>query len=224
MSPYKNMPDDVKKMAEETEAAIKSGKLNPFKCPVIRPGRQGDRVQGQRRSLGRAGARHELLREGHRRQDPAIRQRLCKQKAAFTRLPFCLTLHMAAGSAVSGWHSTVSITYDTSRSVTQRIPHHAGRTFPPKPAGDLAKREASRLRERRSHTRISYRRRQFPPRASGGLSGRPVQAGRDLDWAHRRSGRTSCRRAMRGDLSAQDFLRPSSSRKRTFKCPNHRRR
>ncbi|QFU16476.1 BMP family ABC transporter substrate-binding protein [Microvirga thermotolerans] len=36
MSPYKNMPDDVKKMAEETEAAIKSGKLNPFKCPVFK--------------------------------------------------------------------------------------------------------------------------------------------------------------------------------------------
>jgi basic membrane protein A and related proteins len=36
MSPYKNMPDDVKKMAEETEAAIKSGKLNPFKCPVLK--------------------------------------------------------------------------------------------------------------------------------------------------------------------------------------------
>jgi len=34
MSPYKNMPDDVKKLAEETEAAIKTGKLNPFKCPV----------------------------------------------------------------------------------------------------------------------------------------------------------------------------------------------
>jgi basic membrane protein A and related proteins len=36
MSPYKNMPDDVKKMAEETEAAIKSGKLNPFKCPMVK--------------------------------------------------------------------------------------------------------------------------------------------------------------------------------------------
>jgi basic membrane protein A len=36
MSPYKNMPDDVKKMAEETEAAIRSGKLNPFKCPVVK--------------------------------------------------------------------------------------------------------------------------------------------------------------------------------------------
>ncbi|MBF9234552.1 BMP family ABC transporter substrate-binding protein [Microvirga alba] len=36
MAPYKNMPDDVKKMAEETEAAIKSGKLNPFKCPVLK--------------------------------------------------------------------------------------------------------------------------------------------------------------------------------------------
>jgi basic membrane protein A len=36
MTPYKNMPDDVKKMAEETEAAIKSGKLNPFKCPIAK--------------------------------------------------------------------------------------------------------------------------------------------------------------------------------------------
>jgi simple sugar transport system substrate-binding protein len=36
MSPYKNMPDDVKKMAEETEAAIKSGSLNPFKCPIVK--------------------------------------------------------------------------------------------------------------------------------------------------------------------------------------------
>jgi simple sugar transport system substrate-binding protein len=29
------MPDDVKKMAMDTEAAIASGKLHPFKCPVI---------------------------------------------------------------------------------------------------------------------------------------------------------------------------------------------
>src|SRR4051794_15962289 len=36
MAPYKNMPDDVKKIAEETEAAIKSGQLNPFKCPIAR--------------------------------------------------------------------------------------------------------------------------------------------------------------------------------------------
>lgn len=35
MTPYKNMPDDVKKLAEETEAAIASGKLKPFKCPVV---------------------------------------------------------------------------------------------------------------------------------------------------------------------------------------------
>jgi basic membrane protein A and related proteins len=43
MSPYKNMPDDVKKMAEETEAAIKSGKLNPFKCPVV--GQDGKEIE-----------------------------------------------------------------------------------------------------------------------------------------------------------------------------------
>jgi simple sugar transport system substrate-binding protein len=35
MAPYTNMPDDVKKMAEETQAAITAGKLHPFKCPVI---------------------------------------------------------------------------------------------------------------------------------------------------------------------------------------------
>jgi len=43
MAPYKNMPDDVKKMAEETEAAIKSGKLNPFKCPVY--GQDGKEIE-----------------------------------------------------------------------------------------------------------------------------------------------------------------------------------
>ena len=36
MAPYKNMPDDVKALAEATEAAIKSGQLNPFKCPVVK--------------------------------------------------------------------------------------------------------------------------------------------------------------------------------------------
>jgi len=35
MAPYTNMPDDVKKMAMETEAAIKSGKLQIFKCPIV---------------------------------------------------------------------------------------------------------------------------------------------------------------------------------------------
>jgi simple sugar transport system substrate-binding protein len=35
MAPYTNMPTDVKKLAEETEAAITAGKLHPFKCPVL---------------------------------------------------------------------------------------------------------------------------------------------------------------------------------------------
>jgi len=35
MAPFTNMPADVKKLAEETEAAIASGKLHPFKCPVL---------------------------------------------------------------------------------------------------------------------------------------------------------------------------------------------
>jgi simple sugar transport system substrate-binding protein len=36
MAAYTNMPDDVKKMAEETQAAIKAGKLNPFKGPIFK--------------------------------------------------------------------------------------------------------------------------------------------------------------------------------------------
>src|ERR1700719_208452 len=35
MALYTNMPDDVKKMAESTEAAIVAGTLHPFKCPVV---------------------------------------------------------------------------------------------------------------------------------------------------------------------------------------------
>jgi simple sugar transport system substrate-binding protein len=35
MAPYTNMPDDVRKMAMDAEAAIKAGTLHPFKCPVI---------------------------------------------------------------------------------------------------------------------------------------------------------------------------------------------
>src|SRR6202045_4382748 len=35
MAPYTNMPDDVKKIAMETEAAIPAGSLPPFKCPVV---------------------------------------------------------------------------------------------------------------------------------------------------------------------------------------------
>jgi basic membrane protein A and related proteins len=35
MAPYTNMPEDVKKMAEDTQAAITEGKLQPFKCPVV---------------------------------------------------------------------------------------------------------------------------------------------------------------------------------------------
>lgn len=34
MAPYTNMPDDVKKQAEETEAKIKSGELAPFTGPI----------------------------------------------------------------------------------------------------------------------------------------------------------------------------------------------
>jgi basic membrane protein A and related proteins len=36
MAPYTNMPDDVKAMATETEAKIKSGELKPFTGPVMK--------------------------------------------------------------------------------------------------------------------------------------------------------------------------------------------
>jgi basic membrane protein A len=35
MAPFTNMPDDVKALAEKTEAAIAAGTLHPFKCPVV---------------------------------------------------------------------------------------------------------------------------------------------------------------------------------------------
>jgi simple sugar transport system substrate-binding protein len=34
MAPYTNMPDDVKKAAEDVEAKIRSGELHPFTGPV----------------------------------------------------------------------------------------------------------------------------------------------------------------------------------------------
>lgn len=43
MAPYTNMPDDVKKLAEDTEKAIVAGTLHPFKCPVI--GQDGKEVE-----------------------------------------------------------------------------------------------------------------------------------------------------------------------------------
>lgn len=43
MAPYTNMPDDVKKLAEDTEKAIIAGTLHPFKCPVV--GQDGKEVE-----------------------------------------------------------------------------------------------------------------------------------------------------------------------------------
>jgi len=34
MAPYTNMPDDVKAMAEATQAKIESGELHPFTGPI----------------------------------------------------------------------------------------------------------------------------------------------------------------------------------------------
>ena len=53
MAPYTNMPADVKKFAMESEAALRSGKLVAFKCPVM--DQQGKAVPckgGDRRDAG----------------------------------------------------------------------------------------------------------------------------------------------------------------------------
>jgi len=43
MAPYTNMPDDVKKMAMDTEAGIIAGTIKPFKCPIM--GQDGKEVE-----------------------------------------------------------------------------------------------------------------------------------------------------------------------------------
>jgi basic membrane protein A and related proteins len=43
MAPYTNMPDDVKKMAMDTEAGIIAGTVKPFKCPIL--GQDGKEVE-----------------------------------------------------------------------------------------------------------------------------------------------------------------------------------
>ena len=43
MAPYTNMPDDVKKMAMDTEAGIIAGTIKPFKCPIL--GQDGKEIE-----------------------------------------------------------------------------------------------------------------------------------------------------------------------------------
>jgi simple sugar transport system substrate-binding protein len=43
MAPYTNMPDEVKTLAIDTEAAIADGRLHPFKCPVV--GQDGTAIE-----------------------------------------------------------------------------------------------------------------------------------------------------------------------------------
>ena len=69
MAPYTNMPDDVKKLAMDTEAAINAGKLYPFKCPIVdQDGKTVECKGGDHLDDGQI-LEHELLRQGHRRQD-----------------------------------------------------------------------------------------------------------------------------------------------------------
>ena len=69
MAPYTNMPDDVKKLADGYRGRHHRRQAVSVQMPGHRPGRQGSRMQGRRPSRRWPGARHELLRQGHRRQD-----------------------------------------------------------------------------------------------------------------------------------------------------------
>ena len=128
MAPYTNMPDDVKKLAEDTEAAITAGKLHPFKCPVIgQDGKEG-RMQGRRPSRRRPDPRHELLRQGHRRQDPRkIIRRLQHQHASRPG---------RRGPAVIVWR----LGNDGGRVAVWRISDRATLAFPLIPAQEPVKK------------------------------------------------------------------------------------
>ena len=69
MAPYTNMPDDVKKMAMDTQAAIKAGTLHPFKCPITDQDGKTVECKGGDPSRCRPDPEHELLRQRDRRQD-----------------------------------------------------------------------------------------------------------------------------------------------------------
>ena len=72
MAPYTNLPDDVAKAAEETEAEDRRrATLHPFKGPIMK--QDGTEVIRRRpEPRRRHAARHELVREGHRRPAAAI--------------------------------------------------------------------------------------------------------------------------------------------------------
>ncbi len=59
MAPYTNMPDDVKKLAEETEAKIHSGETAPLHRPDQEAGRLRTWLAGSaKKAGGRRAARH----------------------------------------------------------------------------------------------------------------------------------------------------------------------
>lgn len=52
MAPYTNMPDDVKALAEETEAKITSGELEPFTGPIMKQDGSEWLKEGEKADLG----------------------------------------------------------------------------------------------------------------------------------------------------------------------------
>jgi basic membrane protein A and related proteins len=70
MAPYRNMPDDVKAQAMETETALKAGTLRPFTCPLV--DQQGQTV---------------ACKDGNRLSDEQIRSMSFYVKGIDDRLP-----------------------------------------------------------------------------------------------------------------------------------------
>ena len=70
MAPFTNMPDDVKKLAEKTEAGIKDGSILPFKCPVYaQDGKEVPCKGGKSLSDGQILGMNFYVK-GHRREVP----------------------------------------------------------------------------------------------------------------------------------------------------------
>ena len=128
MAPYTNMPDDVKKLAEETEAKIKSGEFDPFTGPI--------KKQDGTEWLADGEVVHRLVRQyaGHLRQIARDRsdhpaggpQRLCHQdihtRHAEGRSPGCLWRNCAvSGPGIRGPRCVAGVSGAVARGAERGV-------------------------------------------------------------------------------------------------------
>ena len=183
MAPYTNMPDDVKKLAMDTEAAIVDGKLQPFKCPVV--GQDGKEVEckGGDPSRRRSDARHELLRQGHRRQDPRkVTLRLSSPLPARAGEGVHRHLTLPASSSPAAlWRRIRSATSrpGIAPSMTAHLPATITRSARCAPHSTKAAK-GSPWPEKRNSSSLNSARSAALPTAISPSSGRPTQAAEPL--------------------------------------------